>query len=106
LSRIHPQELIDLSVPIYQRNLSDDDLDELTRFFTSPVGKHFIDKQPAIVEESMQVGQEWARKLVKPALMDFLAKENKRDEHSAQPGSEMRVDATRGDHIVKLYASK
>ncbi|MGZ4778272.1 MAG: DUF2059 domain-containing protein, partial [Thermoanaerobaculia bacterium] len=96
-ARIHPQELIDLSIPIYQRNLSDDDLDELTRFFTSTAGRHFIEKQPAISEESMQAGQEWARKIVEPALMEVLAKKKQQEEHAAEPGGEMRVAAERGD---------
>jgi len=96
-ARIHPQELVNLLAPVYQRNFADEDLDALTRFFTSPAGVRFVQAQPVIVKESMEVSRDWADKLVEPALVYLLEQQKQRDEHSAEPGGSIRVAAEHGD---------
>jgi uncharacterized protein len=44
-------------VPVYTRNLESSDIDEMIRFFRTPAGQHFLEKQPVIMQESMEVGQ-------------------------------------------------
>ena len=56
-------DLIDMLVPIYSKHLTIDDLNELIRFYESPVGKKYAEKNPLIVQESMQVGQQWGQKI-------------------------------------------
>jgi len=55
-------EMINAVIPIYQRHLSKTDLEELIRFYSSPVGQKMIREQPQIMQESMQAGAEVARK--------------------------------------------
>lgn len=55
--------LIDMFVPVYQKHLSIEDLNGLTAFYESPVGKKFAQKSPLIMQESMQIGQQWGMKL-------------------------------------------
>ncbi|MFZ1805726.1 MAG: DUF2059 domain-containing protein, partial [Cyclobacteriaceae bacterium] len=56
-------ELEDLLVPIYQKHMTIEDLKELIKFYETPVGKKFALKTPLIVQESMQVGQQWGMKI-------------------------------------------
>jgi hypothetical protein len=48
------RQIMDATVPIYQRHLTRADLKAMIDFYTSPVGKKILREQPAMVEESMQ----------------------------------------------------
>ena len=50
-------------VPIYARHLSDKEVDELIRFYESPIGRKLISVQPMIMQESMGAGKEWGRQV-------------------------------------------
>jgi len=56
-------ELVELLVPVYQKYLTQEDLKEIIAFYETPVGKKFALHNPAIVQESMQVGQQWGMKI-------------------------------------------
>jgi uncharacterized protein len=51
--------LLDMLVPIYAGHMTQADLEELIKFYSSPSGQRFIAAQPAIVQESTQAGQSW-----------------------------------------------
>lgn len=55
--------LLELIVPVYQKHMTIEDLKELIKFYETPVGKKFALKTPLIVQESMQVGQQWGMKI-------------------------------------------
>lgn len=63
MKEVHTDELIDLIVPVYDRNLTHDDVKELIRFYESPTGKKFVSVLPKITQESMVVGEKWGRDL-------------------------------------------
>lgn len=52
-------QLVDSLVPIYASHFSQAELDQLVRFYESPLGTHLSEVQPLILQESMQVGQNW-----------------------------------------------
>ena len=56
-------ELVTKIVPIYARHLSDKEVDDLIRFYESPIGKKLISVQPMIMQESMGAGKEWGRQV-------------------------------------------
>ncbi len=62
-SEIRPGEISDLIIPVYQKHLSRQDVDELTKFFSSPAGRRFVSKQPAILADSMQIGAQWGEQI-------------------------------------------
>ncbi len=62
-AEVNPNDLIELCVPIYDKYLTHDDIKELIKFSSSPVGKKLTKVQPRIVQESMEVGNEWGAKL-------------------------------------------
>lgn len=74
MKEVRTDELVDLIVPVYDRNLSQDDVKELIRFYESPTGKKFVSVLPKITQESMVVGEKWGRELAE-RVMKKLQKE-------------------------------
>lgn len=56
-------DLVDMLVPVYSRHLTIDDIQKITEFYETPVGKKYAEKTPLIMQESMQVGQQWGMKI-------------------------------------------
>ena len=52
-------QLIDMLVPIYASHLTQSELEELLRFYTSPIGQRLTAAQPEILKESTLAGQNW-----------------------------------------------
>ena len=62
-SKASMDELAEMLVPTYKKYMTIDDLKELIRFYETPVGKKYAKNMPNIMQESMQVGQEWGMKI-------------------------------------------
>jgi hypothetical protein len=59
-------ELADLNkelFPIYKKHMSHEDLKTIIKFYETPAAQRMVKSQPAIVQESFQVGQAWGQKL-------------------------------------------
>ena len=63
LASIHLNELVDLVVPIYDRYLSEEDVDGMLAFYRSPVGRRVTKALPEIAAESQEVGKKWGQGL-------------------------------------------
>jgi hypothetical protein len=64
--------LIDMLVPIYASHLTQSELEELLRFYMSPIGQRLTAVQPAILQESTVAGQNWGE-LIARIVGDSLA---------------------------------
>lgn len=69
-------DLIELLVPVYQKHLSLDDINQLTAFYQSPIGKKFAEKTPLITQESMAAGQQWGMKIGQKIIDKIKEKSN------------------------------
>lgn len=58
-------ELVDMLYPIYKKHMTENDLTKTIEFFETPIGKKYVEKTPFILQESMQVGQQWGAKIAK-----------------------------------------
>jgi hypothetical protein len=47
------REMLQATIPVYQRHLTKGDLDAMIAFYSSPVGQKILHEQPAMVQESM-----------------------------------------------------
>ena len=56
-------QLVDSLVPVYAAHFTPAQLQELVRFYESPLGHRLAEVQPLIAQESMQVGQRWGAAL-------------------------------------------
>jgi len=68
-------DLINLVVPIYAKHLSHDDVRALLTFYESPIGKKMIAVQPAVMAESMQVGQAWGQEIAMRVVSKMQAEQ-------------------------------
>jgi hypothetical protein len=75
MKEVHTDELVDLIVPVYDRNLSQGDITELIRFYESPTGKKFVSVLPKITQESMGVGEKWGRELAMKVMAKLQAQQ-------------------------------
>jgi uncharacterized protein len=77
-------EMLDTIIPIYQRHLTRTDIEELIRFYSSPVGQKLLREQPQILQESMQAGAAIQRK----RMDEYLAKVKKRMQAMIEEGQQ------------------
>lgn len=72
-AQITPQAFTDLTVPIYEKHFSDEEIRGLIQFYESPLGKKMTGELPAIVEESSAAGRVWASQIVQKIFADMEA---------------------------------
>ena len=76
-------EMIDAMVPIYQRHLTKSDIDELVRFYSTPVGQKLVREQGPMLRESMEAGAQIQQK----RMDQMLGKIRARVEQMVEEGS-------------------
>ncbi len=54
-------ELVEQMAALYGRNFTADEMREITAFYRSPVGQKVLDKMPAVMQESMSLGQAFGK---------------------------------------------
>jgi len=62
-ARARRSDLIATLVPVYARAFELSELEELLRFYNSPVGRKLLEVQPGLTRESVQAGQAWAARI-------------------------------------------
>ena len=62
------QQLIDLVMPIYQHNFTEQDVHGLLAFYRTPLGQKLLKVQPVIIRESMLAGEQWGRQRVEQRI--------------------------------------
>ena len=68
MSEVNFDELVELTIPIYEKHFTHDDIKQMIAFYQSPIGKKLLKKQPAILKESMAVGIAWAQKITEKLI--------------------------------------
>jgi len=77
MKEVNSDDLIDQIIPIYQKHLSQSDIDDINKFFDSAAGKRFIASQPAIMQESMVAGQAWGQAIAQKVMLKAQAGQSK-----------------------------
>ena len=72
-SKINPQQLIELIIPVYSKYYSDDEIKQLTELYGTPLGHKMILVTPKIMAESQEAGGKWGRELGRQCMMEVLA---------------------------------
>lgn len=67
-------QLIDIYVPIYQRQLTLDDLKKIIVFYKSPVGKKLAEATPVMTAEAMQSGQALGMQIAQEIMTELKNK--------------------------------
>lgn len=58
------RQMLDLIVPIYQRNFSEQDVRGLLAFYRTPLGQKLLKAQPVVMRESLMAGEQFGRQTV------------------------------------------
>ncbi|MCF6404941.1 DUF2059 domain-containing protein [Chitinophaga filiformis] len=70
---IHAEDLVNLTIPVYAKYYTEEDLDQVIAFYKTPAGRKVIAVTPQIVQESMVLGREWGQKLGEKILSEMKA---------------------------------
>jgi len=74
MAEVNPDSMENMVIPIYQKHFSEKDIKAINAFYDTPAGKKFIRVQPAIMQESMAIGQQWGRQLAGKILDKYQRK--------------------------------
>ncbi len=56
-------ELVEMTIPIYAKYLTHDEIKKLINFYETPLGRKLIAVQPKMMQESIIAGQQWGSQL-------------------------------------------
>jgi hypothetical protein len=65
-------QLVDSLVPIYGRHFSQQEIESLVQFYSTPLGQRLLLEQPAIMTEAGEAGQRWGAQIGQQ-IVDSLA---------------------------------
>jgi hypothetical protein len=86
--RENSQQMVDMTVDVYDRNLSHEDVLALVRFYETPEGKRITKALPTIMQQSTEAGMKWGQSL-QPKLMKRMQelREAESKKSSGGPGA-------------------
>jgi uncharacterized protein len=70
---VDSNELIELCVASYEKNLSHEDIKATVAFYESEAGKRYVAAQSNIVQENMKAGQAWTQGVAQKLLAKLKA---------------------------------
>ncbi|MDI9311356.1 MAG: DUF2059 domain-containing protein [Limnohabitans sp.] len=73
---VKPEGLTELYIPIYDKYYTEEDVDNLIKFYQSPTGKKVTSVMPEMLNDSMEAGKKWGE-LLAQKIIEKLKKENK-----------------------------
>ena len=56
-------DLTELIIGLYHKHFTGDEIKEMIRFYSTPLGKKTIEVMPVLMTESFQAGQQWGQSL-------------------------------------------
>lgn len=77
MAEVDAGQIIELVIPVYQKHLSEEDVLAINAFYNTPAGKNLIQVQPAIIRESMMLGQEWGKGIAQKVITKYKARSEK-----------------------------
>ena len=76
---VDPDEIVELIIPIYDKYLTEQDLDAVIAFYKTPAGRKFISVLPQMLKESLAVGQQWGQQKALHVLKLIEDEKKKKD---------------------------
>lgn len=76
-SLVNYADLMKRIIPVYSKHFTEQEIDDLIKFYNSSTGKTMIEKMPMILQESMMLGQEWGIELAQKIEKEISATEEK-----------------------------
>jgi len=73
LSRADPQHLMNMAVPVYDKNFTHEEIKGLIRFYETPLGRKSASVLPRLTIELSEAGRKWGEELGRQTMQDVLA---------------------------------
>lgn len=67
-------DLVNMLSPVYEKHITEAELNEIIKFYSTPAGKKLAEKTPSIMEESMAVGQTWGQAVAQKVMTKLKEK--------------------------------
>jgi hypothetical protein len=67
------QQLLDLAVPVYDKNFSHQEIRSLIEFYQTPLGQKAIATLPKVTAEMQEQGRKWGEELGKQCMVEVLS---------------------------------
>ena len=74
MKEVRPEDLVNMVIPVYDRNFTAEEIEGMIVFYSSPIGQKVLAKLPVVMQESMQIGQAWGQELGKKVLQKLQQK--------------------------------
>jgi uncharacterized protein len=71
-SKRDPQQLLDLSVPIYDKYYSDDEIKQLIRLYETPLGQKMLSVMPKVLGDLQSAGEKWGEGMGRQSMTEVL----------------------------------
>lgn len=84
LKHVDYNELVQKLVPVYSKHFTEQEIVDLLNFYNTSTGKKIIEKMPAILEESMEIGRKWGIELAQK-IEEEISVSTKREYSSPPP---------------------
>ncbi len=72
-SKLKTDDLLDLTIPIYDKYLSKEDIDGLAQFYQTPLGKKMISVLPQLLIESQTAAMNLGEQIGRQSMLEVLA---------------------------------
>lgn len=72
-SKTNLDQLLDLTIPVYGKYFSDQEVKDLTKFYESPLGHKAVTAVPQIMTETQALGRQWGEKIGRETMQEVLA---------------------------------
>lgn len=73
---INIDEMLNDIIPVYQKHLTESEIDATIAFYSTPAGRSLLDKMPAMMQDAMQVSGARSEERIK-RMLDMVDKRTK-----------------------------
>jgi hypothetical protein len=71
-------EIIDEIARFYAQRFTEAEMKEVIAFYKSPVGKKFVNEEPAVIDQGLQRAEAWSKKMSDEVMSRFRAEMKKK----------------------------
>jgi uncharacterized protein len=65
---LKPSELVEIIIPIYEKNFTLEEIRAANAFYSTPEGRSIIQKMPTAMNQAMVAGQKWGQAVAERAV--------------------------------------
>jgi hypothetical protein len=71
-SKMDPEEMLGLAVPVYDKYMSDAEIKGLIEFYSTPLGQKMVQILPQVMSESGERGRKWGERIGRESMIEVL----------------------------------